>query len=206
MKSTKNRKYVSGADTVIRNGHQYAINARKSGIYPQQLHAIIDQLDICIAKWRRVFMLRIDLHQDHYTDDSGMITKLRKNLCRRLERQYGISEVGYAWVREQEKAKRQHYHFVLFLDGDKIRHSTNVNKIVADTWAGVKSGNTVHHPQNCFTNVVDDDTKARAVYRFSYMAKARGKGYRPPQAKDYGTSRLVMPRAARRNALASTPA
>jgi hypothetical protein len=29
-----------------------------------------------------------------------------------------------------------------------------------------------------------------AIYRISYLAKVRGKGYRDPQAKDYGTSRL----------------
>jgi len=31
---------------------------------------------------------------------------------------------------------------------------------------------------------------AKAIDRISYLAKTRGKGYRDPQAKDYGTSRL----------------
>ena len=30
---------------------------------------------------------------------------------------------------------------------------------------------------------------AKAIYRISYLAKVRGKGYRSQQAKDYGASR-----------------
>jgi len=190
VKQTKNRKYRSTADTITHQGCQYAINAKKSGIYPQQLHAIIEQLDVCIAKWRRVFVLRVDLHQTHYTDNSRMITRFRKNLSRRIDRHYGITEIGYTWVREQEKAKHQHYHLALFLDGDRIRHSATLNKIISDTWSSLKTDNTVHHPAHCYHYVNDDQTKAAAVFRLSYLAKARGKGYRPPQAKDYSTSRL----------------
>ena len=32
--------------------------------------------------------------------------------------------------------------------------------------------------------------RGKAIYRISYLAKTRGKGYRDPQAKDYETSRL----------------
>jgi hypothetical protein len=34
--------------------------------------------------------------------------------------------------------------------------------------------------------------RQEAIYRISYLAKVRGKGYRDPQAKDYGTSRLKL--------------
>jgi len=30
--------------------------------------------------------------------------------------------------------------------------------------------------------------RGKAIYRISYLAKTRGKGYRDPQAKDYETS------------------
>ena len=195
MKPTKNRKYKSMAETITHNGTKYEINAKKSGIYPQQLHSIIDQLDICVMKWRRVLVLRIELHQNHYTDDSQMISRFRKNLSRRLDRQYGITEVGYTWVREMEKAKHQHYHLALYLDGDVIQHPQKLNKIIANTWESLRAGNTVGYPSNCFHYIKDLDSKAKAVYRISYMAKARGKGYRPPQAKDFASSRL---RASRR--------
>lgn len=194
MKPTKNRKYISLAETITHSGTEYVINARKSGIYPQQLHSMINQLDICVMKWRRVLVLRTDLHQIHYLNDSRMISRFRKNLARRLARQYGITELGYSWVREMEKAKQQHYHFALYLDGDVIQHPRKLNLIVSNTWEKVGDGNTVGYPPNCFHYVNDPDSKAKAVYRISYMAKARGKGYRPPQAKDFSNSRLIAPR------------
>lgn len=194
MRPTKNRKYKSMAGTITHNGNEYVINAKKSGIFPQQLRSIIDQLDICVMKWRRVLVLRVELHQNHYTDDSKMISRFRKNLARRLDRQYGITEVGYSWVREMEKAKQQHYHLALYLDGDVIQHPRNLNTIIANTWQSVRDGNTVGYPSNCFHYIEDHDSKAKAIYRISYMAKARGKGYRPPQAKDFSNSRLIAPR------------
>jgi len=39
-------------------------------------------------------------------------------------------------------------------------------------------------------NEDDNETRLKAIYRLSYLAKVRGKGYRDSQAKDYQTSRL----------------
>jgi hypothetical protein len=46
--------------------------------------------------------------------------------------------------------------------------------------------------ENPFYYINKDDNKTRfeAIYRLSYLAKVRGKGYRDTQAKDYQTSRL----------------
>ena len=41
-------------------------------------------------------------------------------------------------------------------------------------------------------NNLDTDL-GEAIYRISYLAKVRGKGYRSKQAKDYGASRLKFP-------------
>lgn len=190
---TKNRKRVSKSETITHDGVEYVINNAPSyGVYLDLLHKVIVQLDICIVKWRRVFVIRFDLHQGWYTENNAMITKFRNNLTRRIERAYGVFEVGYVWVREHEKSKQQHYHYALFLDGDKLRHSAKISEMVRDTWECVKVGNTVHIPKACFYNVTDQDSKDDVVYRLSYLAKQRGKGYRPPQAKDYGTSRLIV--------------
>lgn len=189
---TSNRKRVSLSETITHDGVVYSIiNGSSYGVYLGLLHKIIEQLNICFVKWKRVFVIRFDLHQEFYTEKNGYITKFRNNLNRRLDRAYGIFEVGYVWVREHEKAKQQHYHFALFLDGDKVNHSAIISGVIADTWERVKVGNTVHIPKHCFYNVVDSETKADAVKRLSYLAKQRGKGYRPNQTKDYSTSRLV---------------
>jgi hypothetical protein len=44
-----------------------------------------------------------------------------------------------------------------------------------------------------FVDKNNPNKRLEAIWRISYMAKIRGKGYRDPQAKDYGTSRLNNP-------------
>ena len=192
-KRTKNGKYVTYSDGFTHDGKTYRINNSQSyGVYSPTLHKMIEQLNVCLTKWRRVFMLRFDLHQKTYTANSTMVTQFRKNLSGRLQRAYEISKIGYAWCREQERAKQQHYHYVLFLDGDKINHPSLVSKMITDCWEAVEVGNYARVPNSGYYNIHidDDETIQEAVYRFSYLAKQRGKGYRPKQAKDYGTSRL----------------
>lgn len=193
-KCTNNRKEVSITSMVAHNGIEYQINnAPTYGVYLKILHKTLDQLEVCINKWKRVFMIRFDLHQKQYTPDNKMLSRFRKNLSRRIERHYGLFEVGFSWVREQEKAKQQHYHMALFLDGDKINHSATIGQIIRECWEAVRAGNTVHIPKKCYYNIIDECSKRDAVYRLSYLSKQRGKGYRPPQTKDYSTSRLTVP-------------
>jgi len=192
---TKNRKYVTYAETININGTDYVINTRKNlGIYPEILKKAVSQLDICLDKWNRVFMLRFDLHQSFYTSNNKLITKFRKNLQRRLEREYGMSEIGYLWAREMEKAKHQHYHFAIFLDGNKIRHSSKIIKTIDATWKQIKGATSVGKASKPFYNLDKSfdksQVKAAAVERLSYLAKVRGKGYRDSQAKDFSVSRI----------------
>lgn len=193
-KRTKNRKEVSTSNMITHNGIEYQINnAATYGVYLNILNRALDQLDVCISKWKRVFVIRFDLHQKYHAPDNKMVSKFRKNLARRIERQYESFEMGYAWCREQEKAKGQHYHVALYLDGDKVNHSSRISKMIRETWEALKVGNTVHIPKNCYYNITDNESKREVVYRISYLSKQRGKGYRPPQTKDYGTSRLSVP-------------
>lgn len=196
-KRTKNRKYVTYSDEFTHDGVTYGINNSPSyGIYSPMLHKMIEQLNICLKKWRRVFMIRFDLHQEFHTANNAMVSRFRDNLVRRLQRAYEVSEVGYGWCREQERAKQQHYHFVMFLDGDKINHPSLVRKAICECWDKLKVGNYARCADAGYYNIHIDDSEARqeAVYRFSYLAKQRGKGYRPSQTKDYGTSRLNSPK------------
>jgi len=187
----KNRKYVTHSGVMVRNGTTYVINTKKSGIYSTILHRTIDQLDICLSKWKRVLLIRFDLHQPFYSAKNKHISRFRKNLFRRLEREYQIAEVGYIWVREQERSKNQHYHWAIYLDGNKIRHSSKVLRIIKETWLGINADNHIPTIKNPYYFIDNEQTKLEAIYRISYLAKARGKGYRDRQAKDYSTSRLI---------------
>ena len=191
---TRNRKAVSYAGAISHAGVTYRINGNTThGVYPQLVHTAIDQLEVCLSKWGRVFVMRFDLRQKVQTGDSKMLTMFRKNLKRRLERNYRMVDMCYLWAREQETAKQQHYHFALFLDGDLIRHATALSRIIMETWESIREGNSAHIPKRCFYTVADADSKAKAIYRVSYLAKVRGKGYLPNQSKDYGASRLRKP-------------
>ena len=190
---TKNRKYISHSKIIKHGDIEYEINPKNYAFYPEILHKTIEQLEVCELKWRRVFILRFDLHQAYYCKDSKHISRFRKNLNRKLERHYGMNEAGYVWVREQERAKHQHYHFVLFLDGNKIRHSSKILEAIKETWIGINLTNHMPVIKNPFYFMDNEETKVEAIKRISYLAKTRSKGYRDKRANDYSTSRLVAP-------------
>lgn len=187
----KNRKKISYSGSIRHDGIVYQVNSsNKRGIFLTPLHKAIEQLEICRQKWGRVLLIRFDLHQGHYTKDSCHISKFVKNFKDRLERAYGLSEIGYFWARENERAKYQHYHFAIMLDGNKVRHSSKVLRIVRNTWKA-KQHRHVPTIKNPYYFIDNGKTKADAIYRISYLAKSRGKGYRDKQNKDYSTSRLT---------------
>jgi hypothetical protein len=189
-KKRRNRKRVTYDNLFIHNGKEYRVNAAKSGLYVEILTKLIEQFELASRKWRRVFALRFDLHTHEYSGNNERITAFRKRLFQRLKREYGFREIGFCWVREMERSKTQHYHWVLFLDGDLIRHSSRVNKMIKDAWEDETA--TYHVPviKNPFYFSDTSEIAAEVVYRASYLAKTRGKGFRDEQAKDYQTSRM----------------
>jgi len=190
IKKTANRKYISYKSTFSHQGELLKVNAKKSGIYTSVLHKIIEQLDCCLELYKRVLLVRFDLHQGIYTKNNERMTKFKKRLFKRLKKLYGTKDIGYVWVREHEKAKAQHYHWALWIDGDKVRHSKRVLSIVKAVWADM-SGHvpTILNPYYFIDNA---EQRAEAIYRVSYLAKARGKAARPNQTKDYSTSRINL--------------
>ena len=189
-KRTQNRKRVIFEDTFLHNGKTYRVNSSKSGLYAEILKPMIEQFEIGLEKWRRVFVLRFDLHTHVFTKDNARITAFRKRLFQKLKRYYGFKEIGSCWVREQERAKSQHYHFVLFLDGNLIRHSSIINEMIRAAWDDGTGTYTMPHIKHPFHFVDREGITQEAMYRVSYLAKPRGKGYRPPQTKDFQCSRM----------------
>ena len=195
-KKTKNRKTVSYSGQIVINEKTYKVNAKeKQGIYLSIMHKAIEQLEICQEKWSRVLVIRFDLHQKDPIKDNHKVSNFIDNFKRRLQRQYGFDDIGYLWVREHERAKAQHYHCAIYLDGNKIRHSSKVLRIIKDTWEGSgrhkKEGNHVPVIKNPFYFVDNEVTKAKAIYRISYLCKERGKGYHSHYVNDYSASRLT---------------
>lgn len=192
---TTNRKHITKAGSITHNGEEYRINngkgERKYALYAPILRKIIDQYQIALEKWRRVFVLRVELHLSHETDNNRVVSLFLKRLNKQLKQKYDFKEVGYAWAREYHgKGKGQHYHLVLFLDGDKVKHSSRINEVIKSTWERPLGGYSLGSIKRPFYFVNNKDVEQKAIYRVSYLAKTRGKGERPPQTKDYQCSRM----------------
>jgi hypothetical protein len=126
-----------------------------------------------------------------FTDTNRIISVFQRKLFKLIKSKYRIKDIGYCWVREMEKAKQQHYHYAIFLDGKQIRYPNKLLDLIQEKWM-LAGGGHVHTPKNCFYMIHKDDfqVKQQLIYRISYQSKGRGKGYRGSQTKDYGMSRL----------------
>jgi len=195
LKRTINRKRVTFDDTITHHEKTYRINngnlGVKLGLYVEPLQKIIEQFEVGLAKWRRVFVLRFDLHCPFETNDNKQMTDFRKRLFQKLKRVYGFKEIGYCWAREYHgKGKGQHYHWVLFLDANVIRHSSRIIELIISAWSKPTGGYHAQNVKRPFYLVDSDYIVQEAIYRVSYLAKTRGKGYRSEQTKDYQCSRM----------------
>jgi len=191
MKQHRNRKTIVKDGWIEYNGEKLEIcNSSNYGVYKKIAISFIEQLDASIKIHKRVLVIRADFHLNYFTDDNKRLSNFIKNIKQYLNRHYEISDVGYQWVREQEKSKKQHYHLVLILDANKIKYPSKLNKIMKEKW---KPHGHMYIPENCFYLIDESNINIKrpeAIYRASYMAKSRGKQYRPKQTKDYSGSRL----------------
>ena len=155
-KRTRNRKRVTHDEHFNFKGTHYKINSSKSGVYVETMSAMLNQFEICLEKWSRVFVYRFDLHTSISSSDNRIISIFIKNLVARIKWNYQVDEVGYCWVREQERAKSQHYHCVIFLDGDRIRHPSKLIQMIKQLWETAGGYNHVPVIQSPFYFVDND--------------------------------------------------
>ena len=192
MNKLKNRKTEFFKPIITINKEEFRINANSElGIYKQVLLRFISQLDLAYLIHKRLLVYRFDLHLNNPTNDNKIVSRFLNRAKQRLKRNYGLDKIGYLWVREKENAKNQHYHLVLLLDGDKIRHPSKLTKALRKMWKPNGFMPTIQNPYYLMDKHNHDEIKKKVIERVSYLAKIRGKGYRSSQAKDYSTSRLV---------------
>jgi hypothetical protein len=159
--------------------------------YSDILNKGINQLITMLNKHCKVLVIRLDVHIPEHTKLNTNIGLFVDYLKRFIQRYYSTKNVGYIWVRETEKAKKQHYHLCIYVDGNKVRTSY---KIVE--WAErylTSKGMTLYRPNNTFIMVLRNDKQTidNAVYRMSYLAKVRGKGYVDKHVRNYSSSRIT---------------
>ena len=157
------------------------------------LNSGISQLLAMLSYHSRVFTLRVDLHLREYEPSNIRISKLMHRLVKWMKCHYKMQRVGYLWVREKESAKSQHYHLMLYLDGNKIRYPAKFNQWICDYWT-LREQPKPPRIKNCYSMITRGDKLAidESVKRMSYLAKSRCKGYRSHYTKDYSGSRIQL--------------
>lgn len=207
-------RVISNEPTIELDGLILPVYTSKGDYYVEPLVAIKDQLDAMLSHHSKVFVFRFDIrikensYYDEegnefstFTDDNQIVTNYLKVFNRWLKRRYKLSRIGYVWCREIEKAKKQHYHLVLMVDGNKINATTSLHNTIKPKIKelAIRQGLVEHIPPNAY--MVDNaDLKQGdytlykdAFYRASYLAKVTGKGIKGERANNFQPSR-VKPR------------
>lgn len=184
--------YISYSGITTFQNQTYFVNWKPSGIYTHILKRMLEQLEIMLQHHSKVHMIRFDLHIPDYSDNNKIISDFIGKYKSELIKEYQFKRIGYAWAREIEKKKNQHYHFVIFLDGHKIKGGIRAVKIADKIWRSLGGTESTPNKSGYYKNISRNNFEdiADVIWWISYLAKGRGKGYRPPQTKDYSTSRL----------------
>jgi hypothetical protein len=182
--------YITKDKAITVNGNTWWVNSKGSGLITHSIKIMINQVDAMLSHHSKIHIIRFDLRVYEYTENNGIITAFNRRLHKWLKRKYNLKRVGFVWCRELETAKQQHYHYALMIDGHKVNYPIEVNSKVKELWRQLDGSE--YFPNNCYYNVKRDnyETIQSAIWRISYLAKARGKGYKPDQTKNYGTSRI----------------
>ena len=197
-----NRKKKMTQPTYNYKGNDYLINTGKYntlGIYAEIMQKILEQLDISIAIHKRILVLRIDLHQKEFTENNKLISKYINAIKMFLNRNYGIYNIGFIWVRELSTKQGLHYHLALLLDGNKIQFPSKLHEALSEKWAKNGRAYRVGFKNNYLQASIESlacpittDKKDSLIYWLSYLAKSNTKGKRENQVSDYQASRLKL--------------
>jgi len=187
------RSLITTSSTFHHDGVDYKVDARGRGIYKGILEMIIEQLIIARAIHKRLLVIRCDLKSTNFKKGNEEISRFRKRIVQWIERNYQTHSVGTAWAREQKTSEYQHYHFALWIDGGKIRHSKKLKMIIKDKWIEEDPCNrSTWECENGAYFVTNDEIFHKAVFRLSYLAKVSSKGHQPEHYNNYSTSRLKV--------------
>lgn len=169
----------------------WPVQAKPNGWMPKLMKGLGERFCDALGQHSQVLIARFDLHLSQYTEDNAQISEFMAKLNYWVKHHYkGVNEVRYVWVRELEKAKQQHYHVALMLNGNKIRNPYYIHEKGKEIWTELR-GSSYHISKHHHFHRDDHDRICEAFYHISYLAKARGKGYKPEKTKNFGASRRL---------------
>ncbi len=218
------KTYIYGDvfEAVTRDGKviKLPINTiKESGCCVQHLQSMFSQIEAMLSWHSKVLMIVFEVHMKVFTPDnkafSRFLEQAEKRIFRFYKREFDIKLnrmglcwgreihldkeqqkifVASEWAREQEKAKKQHYHVIMLLDGDSVQSYWNVSQIIkemieADCRKDIFASHWIEHePVMIYRN--NRESLEKAFYWASYAAKERGKGYRAKTANDFSVSKV----------------
>ena len=140
------------------------------------MNSLFKAVDRTYASCSRFLAIRYDFHLPQYTADNRVITCFHQLMIPAFRKLYSKSFARVFWVREQNKAPAQHYHYLLMVDGNCVRHPLKINKLVESCW-NKATGGTVWFPKHGYYLIRKNDTEAMTalLLRMSYFAKRHSK-------------------------------
>jgi hypothetical protein len=184
--------HITKDKAITVNEKTWWVNSAGSGLLTDSIKAMINQVDAMLSHHSKIHLIRFDLRLYEHTQTNKIITVFNRKLFKWLKRKYNFKRIGFVWCRELEKAKQQHYHYALMLDGHKVNYPLDTTDKIKDIWQQLDG--SVYFPEHCYYNMKRNDYESiqAAIWRISYLAKARGKGHKSAQTKNYGTSRIKL--------------
>ena len=182
--------------------------------YVEPLRRIKRELDTMIMCHNKVFVFRLDIHVHDYSPINDPVTNFRHSFVKWLKSYYKMKRVGFAWCREVETSKKQHYHLLFMLDGNKVNRVGEVDpkeRKDSDTFYGIFErlehiasiqDLSISLPTKKPSYMIkrsdleqgDFTTYHQVFYRASYLAKERGKKLKAERANNFYTSRIPRPK------------
>jgi len=140
------------------------------------MNSLFKAVDRTYVSCSRFLAIRYDFHLPQYTPDNRVITRFHQLLIPALRKEYPKSFARVFWVREQNQAPAQHYHYLLMVDGNCVRHPLKINKLVESCWK-IATGGTVWFPKHGYYLIRKNDTETMTalLLRVSYFAKRHSK-------------------------------
>lgn len=162
------------------------------GCFVGILDKIVSQLSAMLSHHYKVLICMEIFPVVDFSEDNKLFSRFIEKFKKRLRTRFGLSRVGYVWVREHGKSEAQHYHLVLFLDGNKVNIHHSIFKIAEEMWTARNQPRPAFPSSRSYYNLTRGQWTSvdEAIYHLSYMAKVHTKENKPLTTNRYEGSRI----------------
>ena len=159
------------------------------GCFVAILTRINSSMESMLSRYCKIYVVQFVFHPGNSMGDNALISDLMRVIRKQLERCYR-SKLAYGWVRETGQNGATHYHVVLILNANKVRHQHGIRERVCRIIETRDYPRPSFNPKSHLIHRHDDETYQQAFHHLSYLAKTSTKGQKPKTANEYSFSRL----------------